>query len=92
MDSEIEPVSRPKILINKLFVHPSPPKNKLQEWIRNRKSDIVPGGFIYRYSFTQRLFNSDLDFTQEQIEYALRKVTSVEIVDNQLIFTADNHC
>jgi hypothetical protein len=80
---------RSRILVNKLFVHPTPPKNKLEEWIRNRKSEVVPGGFLYRYSFTQSLFNSDLDFTEEQIENALKKVTVVKIIDNQLIFYAN---
>jgi hypothetical protein len=79
-----------RIIVNKIFVHPSPPKNKLEEWIRSRNSKIVPGGFFCRYSFTRSLFNSDLDFTEEEIESALKKITSVEIVDNQLIFTADD--
>ena len=79
-----------RIIVNKIFVHPSPPRNKLEEWIRSLNSEIVPGGFLYRYSFTRSLFNSHLNFTEEEIESALKKVTSVEIVDNQLIFTVDN--
>jgi hypothetical protein len=80
-----------RIIVNKIFVHPSPPRNKLEEWIRNRNSGIVPGGFLYRYSFTRSLFNSDLNFTEEEIESALKKITSVEIVDDELIFIVDNH-
>jgi hypothetical protein len=77
---------RSRIIVNKLFINIKPPKDKLEEWLRNLKSDIVPGGFLYRYSFTKLLFNSDLDFTGEQIENALKKVTSVAIVEDRLIF------
>jgi hypothetical protein len=81
----------PEIFVKEDFLYPNPPSNKLEEWIREKESNgSIKGAFIYRSPFIRSLFNSDLNFAEEEIVDALKKITSVKIVDNQLIFTADN--
>lgn len=81
----------PKIFVEEDFIYPNPPSNKLEEWIREKEStNSIKGAFMHRSPFICSLFSSDLNFTDEEIINALKKITSVEIVDNQLIFTADN--
>jgi hypothetical protein len=89
-ESEAEYWANPKIIIEELYIDLVRPKNKLIKWIRSIKSDMKIGGIFYNHSFSQYLFNSNLDFSQEQLESALKKVTSVEILDNHLIVIANN--
>ena len=87
-----QPSAQPDILIKKKFIYPDLPSNKLEEWIREKEENTTPiVSFIYRSNFILSLFNTDLDFTQQNIIEALKKIKSLEIVDSQLIFTADTH-
>jgi hypothetical protein len=59
-------------------------------FIRHEEIALNPRvSFIYRSRFISSIFNSDLDFTKEEITDVLKKVTSLAIVDSQLVFTAD---
>jgi hypothetical protein len=78
--------NEPEICVMQDFIYPTPPSGRLEEWIRKKESEVVPIGRIYRSPIIRNLFNSDLDFSEEEIVNALKKVTSVEIVDNQLVF------
>lgn len=80
----------PEIFVREDFVYLELPKSNLEEWFREKESKLIKGAFIYKSPFIRSLFNSNLNFTEEEIVNALKKVTSVEIVDNQLIFTADD--
>jgi hypothetical protein len=83
--------AKSEIFVREDFVYLASPSNLFEEWIRKKESTgSIKGAFIYRSRFIHSLFNSDLNFTEEEIVNALKKITSVEIVDNQLIFTADN--
>jgi hypothetical protein len=82
--------TEPEIFVREDFVYPDLPLNNLEVRLREKESKLIKGAFIYRSLFIRSLFNSDLNFTEEEIVNALKKVTSVEIVDNQLIFTADD--
>jgi hypothetical protein len=80
-----------EIFVEEDFIYPKVPSNKVEEWIREKESTgSVKGAFMYRSPFTRSLFNSDLNFTEEELVNAVKKITSVGIVDNQLVFTADN--
>ena len=80
----------PEIFVEEDFVYPNLPSNKLEEWIREKESNgSIKGAFIYRSPFIRSLFNSDLNFAEEEIVNALKKITSVEIIDNQLVFQAN---
>jgi hypothetical protein len=83
--------TEPKIFVREEFVYPAPPSNKLEEWIRNKElnNGSIKGAFMYRSQFIISLFNSDLNFTKEEMTEALEKITSVKIVNNQLIFYAN---
>jgi hypothetical protein len=78
-----------EIFVREDFVYPDPPANKLEEWFREKESKLIRGAFIYRSLFIRSLFNSDLNLSEEEIIAALKKVTSLEIVNNQLIFQAN---
>jgi hypothetical protein len=80
-----------EIFVREDFVYPDPPANKLEEWLREKESKLirVRGNFICKSLFVRSLFNSDLNLAEEEIIAALKKVTSLEIVNNQLIFQAN---
>jgi hypothetical protein len=83
-------VTRPAIFIKKKFYYPEPPSNKLEEWARKKEEEAAPiVSYIYRSNFILSIFNSDLSFTREEITNILKKVSLLEIVDYQLVFTAD---
>ncbi len=75
-----------RILVGTLPVYEGRSYNNLEESIDRGYHNNMPLCFIYRDRFIRGLFNSDLDFPEEDIEKSLEKITSVEIINAQLIF------
>lgn len=88
MIKNIEPdFLRSWIFVSEAFADSRKIINKNEVQMIEEQSKILVGAFPYRSPIIRNLFNSDLNFTEEEIVKSLRKITSVEIIDSQLVFS-----
>jgi hypothetical protein len=66
-------------------------EKSINQWIQNQESKTKIGSYFYKSSLVLNLFNSDLNYSSEEInDILIKKVNLMEMINNKLFFHANN--